>query len=63
MTRGQAALRKALELIGSKKALCKALWLSYDELEDYLSGKKPVPASVASAATDIARKKPTRPRS
>ncbi|HYX47961.1 MAG TPA: hypothetical protein VE820_14220 [Sphingomicrobium sp.] len=55
MTREQTTLKKALELAGSKKALCRALWLSYEELEDYLAGNKAVPQSVASAAAKIVK--------
>ena len=56
MTREQTTLKKALELLGSKKALCRALWLSYEELEDYLAGNKAVPQWVASAAAKIVKR-------
>ena len=55
MTRGRNVLRKALELVGSKKALCKALWISYEELDAYLGAEKPVPRSVEAAAADIVK--------
>ncbi len=55
MTRGRSTLKRALELVGSKKALCKALWISHDELDAYLSAEKPVPRSVEAAATDIVK--------
>jgi hypothetical protein len=60
MTRGRTTLKRALELAGSRKALCKALWISYDELDAYLAGEKPVPRAVESAAADIvkARQRP-----
>lgn len=57
MTRGPATLKRALELLGSKKALCAALWLSYEELEGYLRGEKPVPQSVIAAAAEIIKRK------
>jgi hypothetical protein len=55
MTRGQSALKRALDIVGSKKALCKALWISYDELDAYLGGEKPVPRTVEAAAADIVK--------
>lgn len=55
MTRGQSALKRALDIVGSKKALCKALWISYDELDAYLGGEKPVPRTVEAAAADLVK--------
>ena len=55
MTRGRSTLKRALELVGSKKTLCKALWISYDELDAYLGGEKPVPRTVEAAAGDIVK--------
>lgn len=55
MTRGRSTLKRALELVGSKKALCKALWIAYDELDAYLAAEKAVPRSVEAAAADIVK--------
>jgi hypothetical protein len=56
MTRGRSStLKRALELVGNKKALCKALWISYEELDAYLAGDKPVPRTVEAAAADLVK--------
>ena len=49
-------LKQALNIVGSKKALCAALWISYDELEEYLDGKKPIPEALHLAARRIVEK-------
>jgi hypothetical protein len=62
MTPAVRKLRRALEIAGSKKALCAALWISYEELEAYLEGKKAVPEAVLLAAADIVTRGAKRPR-
>jgi hypothetical protein len=46
-------LQRALELLGSKERLSAALWLSRDDLEQYLQGAKAIPDAVFLAALDI----------
>lgn len=46
-------LKRALSIVGSKKALCAALWISYEELNFCLEGKKPVPEPLYQAALRI----------
>lgn len=62
MTPAVRKLKQALEILGSKKALCAALWISYEELEAYLEGKKAVPEAVLQAAADIVSRGPKSPR-
>ena len=47
------ALKRALEIARGKRALCSALWLSYEDLDGYLSGKKQIPDSVYQASLDV----------
>jgi len=49
----KTVLERALKIVGSKKELCKLLWLSDEELDAYLSGKRRAPQSVITAATDV----------
>lgn len=49
----KTVLERALKIVGSRKALCKLLWISDEELDAYLSGKRRVPQSVVTAATDV----------
>jgi hypothetical protein len=49
----KTVLEQALKIVGNKKELCKVLWISDEELEAYLSGKRRVPQSVVTAATDV----------
>jgi len=54
-------LKKALDIVGSRTALCSALWVGDEELKAYLEGKKPIPDALYQAAADIVSgKKPTR---
>jgi hypothetical protein len=54
-------LHRALEILGSREELRRALWLTSAELDDYLGGKKPVPNAIFLAALDIVagRRKPS----
>lgn len=51
-----AALKRALSLTGDKRALCKALWTSPEELDEYLRGEKAIPESIYLAALKIVGK-------
>jgi len=53
-------LKQALTLAGSKKALCAALWISNEELNSCLEGKKPVPEPVYQAALEIVERDSTK---
>lgn len=48
---------KTLELLirklGDAEAVCRRLWISRDELKDYLSGLRPVPPCVWQHALDL----------
>lgn len=46
-------LRRALEKLEKKERLATALGISLEELEAYLSGKKPMPNKVFLDALDI----------
>ena len=46
-------LERALDTLGSKDKLCKALWISTAELDDYLCGDKPLPWEIYVMALDI----------
>jgi hypothetical protein len=46
-------LRRALEMLREKERLAAALRVQLDDLEAYLSGKKPVPDKVFLDALDI----------
>ena len=53
MAKRLETLKRALSIVGSKKALCAALWVSYEELNFCLEGTKPVPESMYQAALEI----------
>lgn len=46
-------LQRALDIAGGREPLAAALRIPLDEMEAYLSGKKPVPDPVFHAALDI----------
>jgi hypothetical protein len=41
------------EVHGDKQELCRRLWISSEELEEYQSGRRPVPFTVFVGAFDI----------
>ena len=49
--------RRALELllrkIGNAGTLCRQLWISHGELEDYLSGARAIPPCVSLHALEL----------
>src|SRR3954470_21229456 len=53
----KAALRRALEVIGSEELLSSALQIELPELEAYLAGRKSLPPRLFGEALDIAAKK------
>jgi hypothetical protein len=53
MSKRLDTLKHALSILGSKKALCAALWLSYEELSAHLEGTKPIPESLYLAALRV----------
>lgn len=55
-------LKRALSLTGDKRALCKALWTSLEELDEYLRGEKTIPESIYLAALKIVEKAENLPR-
>lgn len=57
MTDEKKILEDALALVGSRKALCEVLWLSYEELDAYLKEEKPVPPSILAAAADLVKRR------
>jgi hypothetical protein len=46
-------LQRALETLGTRDELCKALWVSTAELDGYLAGDKPLPWEMYVMALDI----------
>jgi hypothetical protein len=46
-------LERALKLVGSKERLASAIKVPAEELETYLSGKKPLPSDALLLALDI----------
>ena len=48
------ALKRALGVVGNREALCKALWISQEELDDYLEAEKAIPESLYLATLNIA---------
>ena len=60
MAKRLATLKRALSIVGSRKALCAALWISDEELNSCLEGKKPVPEPVYQAALDIVERDSTK---
>ena len=46
-------LQRALEFVGSRERLAARLAISHEELDDYLSGRRPIPNEVFLAALDI----------
>jgi hypothetical protein len=51
--RPSETLRRALDAAGSSDALCEALAISHIELQQYLSGHKPLPNELYLAAREI----------
>jgi DNA-binding transcriptional regulator YdaS (Cro superfamily) len=49
-------LKRALSIVGSKKALCAVLWISNDELNGYLKGERPIPEPVYQVALQIVQR-------
>jgi hypothetical protein len=50
---GMKSLELLLTKLGNVEAVCRRLWISRDELRDYLSGLRPVPQSVSLHALDL----------
>jgi hypothetical protein len=46
-------LKRALEKLVKKERLAAALGITVEDLEDYLTGKKPLPNNIFMAALDI----------
>lgn len=46
-------LERAIAVVGSRKGLCAALWISEAELEAYLAGRLPVSEAVYLGALDL----------
>ena len=50
-------LMKTLELLiktlGDAEAVCRRLWISRDDLKDYLGGLRPIPLCVSQHALDL----------
>ena len=46
-------LQRAIAVVGSRKALCAALWISESELEAYLCDRLPVTEAVYLGALDL----------
>lgn len=46
-------LERAIIIVGSKRDLCAALWISEAELEAYLAGRQPVSDAVYLGALDL----------
>ena len=58
MSKELETLQLALEVAGSKEALCAELWISRGDLDAYLTAMRPVPEVVFQAALDLlARRK------
>jgi DNA-binding transcriptional regulator YdaS (Cro superfamily) len=60
MAKRLETLKRALSIVGSKKALCAALWISNEELNSCLEGKKPVPEPVYQVALEIVERDSTK---
>lgn len=46
-------LELLLKKLGDAEAVCRRLWISRDDLKDYLGGSRPIPLCVSQHALDL----------